>query len=107
MFSFGALNPSFRIYEADKDTKLLTNYFQYGFNVIEANLYTDSEPNWKVRYNANEFFELENLYDYKGIKKIFDSFETNNDKYKEYMKHYWSEGPAYENDKDNMGNKIF
>ena len=29
---------------------------QFGFNVTEANLYEDSEPDWKIRYNANEFF---------------------------------------------------
>jgi hypothetical protein len=50
---------------------------------------------------------LENLYDYKGIKKILDSFETNDEKYKEYMKHYWSEGPVYYKDKDDIGKKWF
>ena len=82
------MNPSFRIYESDADSKLLLNYFQYGFNVTESNLYEDSEPNWKIRYNANEYFELENLYDYQGIKNMLDSLDKRDDKYKDYLKHF-------------------
>ena len=81
------------------------NYYQFGFNVTEANLFEDSEPNWKIRYNANKYFELENLYDTQGIKKMLDSLENREDKYKEYLKHFFSEGPAYEANKDNLGNK--
>merc|ERR1712032_1715363 len=85
--TFDGLNPSFRLFEADFENKLLLNYFQYGFNVTEANLYDDSEPNWKVRYNANEYFELSFLFDYQGIQNILDNLDKRDEKYDQYLNH--------------------
>jgi hypothetical protein len=74
---------------------------QYGFNLTEANLYQENKPNWKIRYNANEFFEIENLYDYEGIKKMLDNLDKRNDKYDQYLSNFYTEGPNYYKNRNN------
>jgi len=98
------LNPSFRLFEVDSETKLPLNYLQYGFNMTLANLFEENEPEWKIRYNATEFFRVQNLNDYKGIKKFLLKLKNDNVSFDEMLSHFYAEGKTYlqsRNDKSN------
>jgi hypothetical protein len=83
------------------------NYLQFGFNVTESNLYEDSEPNWKIRYDAREYFELSFLFDYQGIKNMLDNLDKRDEKYDQYLAHYFSEGKGYVENRDDKSKIIF
>jgi len=56
--SYSWKNPSFRIYEVDSKTNVVTNYQQYRLNLTEANLNPDKKPEWKVAYTAKEVIKI-------------------------------------------------
>jgi sphingomyelin phosphodiesterase len=50
--TYSTKNPSFRVFEADLDTKHLLNYHQYRLNVTKANLTPDVRPKFELSYDA-------------------------------------------------------
>ncbi len=54
--TFVGQNPSFRILEVDSDTKIIKDYYQYRFNLNEAN--KGGQPKWEVAYKATEVKRL-------------------------------------------------
>jgi hypothetical protein len=48
-------NPTFRVFDYDKENRILESYTNYFFNLTEANL-PNSKPEWKVMYNSKELF---------------------------------------------------
>jgi len=53
------LNPSFRQYIIDKNTKQIIDYEQYRLNLTEANLI--GEANWYLSHKATELFNVSDL----------------------------------------------
>jgi sphingomyelin phosphodiesterase len=54
-------NPSFRIYEADTDTKLVTDYTQYRLNLTKANENPESLPLYDIAYTFKSQYNVTNL----------------------------------------------
>ena len=102
------MNPSFRIFEVDTETKLPLNYLQYGFNMTLANLFEENSPHWEIRYNATEFFKVKYLNDLKGIKQFLINLKNDKEAYDKMLSHYFAEGKPYLKYKDDKSkNKIF
>ena len=53
------LNPSFRIYLLDKETKQVFDYEQYRLNLTDSNL--NKEANWYLSHKATELFNVSDL----------------------------------------------
>jgi sphingomyelin phosphodiesterase len=66
--TYSFINPSFRIYDVDSDTKILKDYSQYRLNITEANITPDIKPQFKVAYTAKKAFNIEHLNDYNAIR---------------------------------------
>ncbi|XP_049528874.1 sphingomyelin phosphodiesterase [Dermacentor silvarum] len=47
------LNPAYRIYEVDSESKLVTRHETYCMNVTEANQ-NDGEPRWRLEYSTDD-----------------------------------------------------
>ena len=54
------INPSFRVLQADEDTRLLLTYYQYRMNLVEANTAPDVTPQWKLAYEFLSEYNLPN-----------------------------------------------
>ena len=53
------LNPSFRLYIIDTETKQIKDYEQYRLNLTDSNL--NGEANWYLSYTATELFNVTDL----------------------------------------------
>ena len=92
MLSYTFLNPSFRVFEVDSVTKNIEDYIHYGFDLIEANK-IGNKPDWKIRYNASELFQVENMTHYGGIKDFILSILTNKENFEKILDAFFSSGP--------------
>ena len=54
-------NPSFRIYQADTDTKLVVDYSQYRLNLPKANLSPVSTPIFDLAYTFKAQYGIQNM----------------------------------------------
>lgn len=59
--TYSNLNPSFRFFEVDNDSKVILDFQQYRLNLTKANLTPDVLPIWDVAYNFKEFYGLSDL----------------------------------------------
>jgi sphingomyelin phosphodiesterase len=59
--TYTELNPSYRIFEADSETSVITNFYQYRLNLAAANLQPNSEPEFELAYDALSEYSLPNL----------------------------------------------
>ena len=66
--SYGYLNPSFRIYEIDSDTKFIKDFIQYRFDLENSNL--NNKPIWYISYRGTELFKTSSLDDYDKINQL-------------------------------------
>lgn len=54
-------NPSFRLYEADTDTKLVTNIYQYRVDLPKANLSPITNPTWDLAYIFKDLYNVPDM----------------------------------------------
>jgi sphingomyelin phosphodiesterase len=59
--TFSDQNPSFRIYEVDKETLLPVDYHQYRLLLSSANNYPDSKPLFDLVYSAKSLYDMKDL----------------------------------------------
>ena len=59
--------PSYRIYQAATDTKLVNDYIQWRLNLDETN--KKDKPIWYISYQASKFFNVSKMLDYDKISK--------------------------------------
>ncbi|CAG8558563.1 7134_t:CDS:2 [Acaulospora morrowiae] len=57
--SFKNVNPAFRVYEVDKNSKQIVNHYTYSMDLKEAN--RNDKPEWKLLYDAKSLYRLEDL----------------------------------------------
>jgi hypothetical protein len=86
------LNPSFRLFEIDPESKFPVDYLQYRMNLIEANK-SDDPPKWEPKYRATEYFNLENLTQIEKIKNFVLQIENDEEIYKKAIEAFFSGGP--------------
>lgn len=98
------LNPSYRVYEIDSNSKVVKDYVQYGFDIIEANKNKERGPNWIQRYRASELFKVKYISDYDGVLKYFIDIKNRKIEFNEYLNAFFSYGPQYEEFKQNKSN---
>ena len=87
---FPKLNPSFRLYEVDKETFTVLDYVQYRLYVSDAN--KNDRPEWKKAYRFTEFYQVPNL-DYYNFPQIVERMNKNETLFKAMMDLQWAEGP--------------
>ena len=59
--TYSFLNPSYRVYEIDKDSGFVYDYTQY-------RMYLSKEQNtWEVAYTLRSFFKVKDGSDYSGF----------------------------------------
>jgi hypothetical protein len=90
------LNPSFRVFEFDSNSKLPKDYIQYRFNVTQANLNPDVTPEWDISYRATEFFQVNDLSEVEKISAFVDKITTDEDIYKKTCKSFFADGVQYD-----------
>jgi sphingomyelin phosphodiesterase len=61
-------NPSFRLFQADSDTKILTDYTQYRLNLTNANLYPDVTPLWDAAYSFKQYYGINDI----TVKNVYN-----------------------------------
>ena len=59
--------PSYRIYQAESDTKFVNDYVQWRLNLDETNI--KDEPIWYISYQASKFYNVSKMTDYDKISK--------------------------------------
>lgn len=59
--TYQGLNPSFRVYEADGDSKQVTDVLQYRLNLADANENPDSTPVWDLAYSYLDYYGYTDL----------------------------------------------
>jgi hypothetical protein len=88
------LNPSFRVFEIDPDTKFPVDYLQYRMNLDEANK-SDDPPKWEAKYRATEYFGLENLTEIEKIRNFVLKIESDEEINEKVLEAFFSGGPEY------------
>ena len=53
------MNPSFRVYQVDKQTYKLLDYEQYRLMIPQAN--KDKQANWVVSFSFKKYYEVNSL----------------------------------------------
>ena len=59
--TFASLNPSFRLFEADEESKVLLDFTQYRLNLTNANLSPDKQPVWDAAYSFKEYYGVADI----------------------------------------------
>ena len=59
--------PSFRIYFADKETKVVNDYIQMRLNLDETN--KNDKPLWFIAYQGTKYFNVTKMNDFEAISK--------------------------------------
>ncbi len=88
------MNPSFRIFEIDSNSKLPRDYLQYRLNLTKANQDTQP-PKWEIAYRASELYNISYLNDTMGLYNFAKEIETNQEVYDKALKAFYSDGPSY------------
>ena len=65
--TYPELWPSYRIYHADLNSKLIYDYTQWRLDLDETN--KNDKPKWYISYKACEFYNVSNMNDYEKISK--------------------------------------
>jgi hypothetical protein len=94
-FSSSYLNPSFRVFEVDSNTKIIKDYLQYRLNLTLANSRSE-DPVWDVSYRATEFFNVTSLNDVYKIKEFVSKIDTDIDIYTKVCKAFFTDGPQFQ-----------
>jgi hypothetical protein len=92
------LNPSFRIFEVDAESKFPLDYIQYRLNLTKANQLI-SDPEWDISYRATQHFNVKDLTDFEGIKKFVNSIMTDKNAYERAKRAFFADGPLIEQNK--------
>ena len=59
--------PSYRIYQADSETKYITDYIQWRLDLDETN--KNDKPLWYISYQASKLYNVSTMNDYDIISK--------------------------------------
>ncbi|XP_068152678.1 sphingomyelin phosphodiesterase 1 [Drosophila tropicalis] len=76
-------NPNYRVYAVNEETYDVTNHYTYIYNLTEANLNPDRDPEWFLEYDFVSAF-TDDLSP-AGIDKLLENFADN----PELMRKYW------------------
>ena len=83
--------PSYRIYYADNETKIINDFVQMRLNLDETN--KNDKPIWFVVYKASEYYNVTTMNDFDNIAKA-NIDET-------YVKHFLTDNPGNEKEYKN------
>jgi sphingomyelin phosphodiesterase len=97
------LNPSFRVFEVDSDTKIFKDYLQYRMNITLANSHVDNEPVWEVSYRASEYFGAKDLTDLEAIHQYVEKIASDDAVYQKTCRSFFTDGPQVEMYCDKQG----
>ena len=84
--TYPELWPSYRIYHADLNSKLVYDYTQWRLDLDETN--KNDKPKWYISYKASKFYNVSNMNDYDKISK------ANIDE--KYVKMVYADNPEYD-----------
>jgi len=95
-YSFSYLNPSFRVFEVDSDSKVIKDYLQYGFDLNEANKSQENKPKWEIRYRATELFEVDYICNYEKVREYIMNIYNKTEKIDNLLKAFFANGPLFD-----------
>ena len=98
------MNPSFRVFEVDSNSKIPKDYLQYRLNITKANNSPDNNPEWEVSYRATEHFNVRYLNETEALHNFTLSIGSDKEVYRKALKKYFSDGPNYEAYLNNTSN---
>ncbi len=87
------LNPSFRVFEIDSNTKQIIDYTQYRLNLTKYNNKKDIK--WDIAYKATDRFKVNNLANLEHFKEFIDKILNKSTEYKTALQNFFTEGPEY------------
>lgn len=88
--TFSGVNPSFRIYEIDKDNYEMRNYHQYRLDVTKQN--GTEEATWKIAHNFTSLHEFKNMNP-KNYLTILGRMKNSPDYFDKMYRIKYTEGP--------------
>ncbi len=107
-YSYEFLQPSFRVFDVDSNSKIPKDYMQYRLNLTNANSLPENEiPQFDIAYKASEFFNIKYLNDTEGISKYTQDIITDPEVFNKALKAYYSDGDMYHNYINIKSNLIF
>jgi len=89
---YSFLNPSFRVYNIEKDSFYLKDYLQYRLNITKANMQPDIDPQWEIAYNSSQAFGVTHLYDYTRFDLAIAKITNDKDYFNFIFDMYFSQG---------------
>jgi len=96
LYSYSYLNPSFRVFEVDSNSKVIKDYLQYGFDINEANKSKEIKPKWEVRYRATELFKVDYISNYEKVKEFILNVNDKTEKIDNLLKAFFCNGPLFD-----------
>ncbi|ORX92527.1 sphingomyelin phosphodiesterase [Basidiobolus meristosporus CBS 931.73] len=78
------VNPSFRVYEVDKNTKQVLNHFTYALDLVKVN--EQKTPDWQLVYSAKEAYGLKDLSP-SSWSGLVDRFEVNSQLFDQFFQY--------------------
>ena len=90
MTTFTNKNPSFRLYEGDSDTKIVTDILQYRINLTAANINNDTKFNFA--YSMKKEYGLEDLSP-KSIENLVENLKGSEEIALKWDYNYETGGP--------------
>ncbi|XP_030370213.1 sphingomyelin phosphodiesterase [Scaptodrosophila lebanonensis] len=76
-------NPNYRVYDVNAETYDVTNHYTFIYNLTEANLNPDAEPNWYQEYQFAEEFTTDTSP--AGMDKLLENMADN----PQLLRKYW------------------
>lgn len=88
--TFSNQNPSFRIYEVDKETLFPVDYHQYRLVLSQANMNLSRNPKFDLVYSAKNFYDMQDLSPASYAKLAQQLRDDSNILYEYYLNYYAS-----------------
>jgi sphingomyelin phosphodiesterase len=89
--SFKGLNPSYRIYELNAESYVLTNYFQYRLDLVKANSVPGTT--FKLIYNFADFYLSKDL-SVHGLEFWIKTLRKSELRFLKYLSNYYAGGAS-------------
>ncbi|XP_066150023.1 sphingomyelin phosphodiesterase 1-like [Euwallacea fornicatus] len=90
-------NSNYRIYDVDSTNLTVTDYSEYTFNLTDANLDSETSPNWYQLYSFKDAYELPDLT-FKSLSNLYaqmNSNDSDNSLVKKYYKYRYRNSDVF------------
>ena len=89
--TFSELNPSFRLFEADEQSKVLLDFAQYRLNLTNANMNPNKQPVWDISYLFKNYYGLADI-SASSVYKLAAMLGVNEQQSLRYLSNFYTGG---------------